>query len=238
MVAAGYMMSLPVGKTPGLRRHCAAGESQPRRQCPQELVQIPSLSRCFRYGTRRRTHLGCKNTRLAQDFQQIFNLYARFRDKKRATRGEKKTPPEQCGLSRRRVKRPYNHPLSTDNCNCQASEEERLNNRKTYGTPFRSLWERTIAILAYVNLTNPAEIRGWPKKTNTSHFPSPERIRIMIMPAARPVIIPPRTAHAPPTPILHRIVVPPAHKRRGGACCKLFYLPLDNRFRKYACTDR
>ena len=46
------------------------------------------------------------------------------------SRRAKKTPLGTVfGLSRRRSKRPYNYPLSTGNCDCQASEEESTNNR-------------------------------------------------------------------------------------------------------------
>jgi hypothetical protein len=41
---------------------------------------------------------------------------------------QKKLRSGQFGLSRRRLKRPRNYLLSTGNCNCQASEEERMSN--------------------------------------------------------------------------------------------------------------
>ena len=41
------------------------------------------------------------------------------------THAQKKPRSGQCGVPRRELKRPYNHPLSTGGCNCPASEEEK-----------------------------------------------------------------------------------------------------------------
>ena len=63
---------------------------------------------------------------------------------------QKKPRSGQCGVPRRELKRPYNHPLSTDGCNCQASEEERLSVKRC-GTS--RIDGYTLATQPYMKLT-------------------------------------------------------------------------------------
>ena len=61
-------------------------------------------------------------------------------------------------MPRRELKRPYNHPLSTDDCNCQASEEERLNVKRRGSRP--RIDGDTLAMQPYMKLTLPDARRG------------------------------------------------------------------------------
>jgi hypothetical protein len=56
-------------------------------------------------------------------------------------------------VPRRDLKRPYNHPLSTGGCNCQASEEERLNALLAKKAAILATMPVTVAMQAYMKLT-------------------------------------------------------------------------------------
>jgi len=100
-----------------------------------------------------RVKLGYKNTGLGHDFQQIFKDECGQRLSSRHFGGRKKLRSEQCGLLRRSLKRPCNYPLSTGNCDCQASEEERLNKLLISAGNLPRITIATVAMQPYMKLT-------------------------------------------------------------------------------------
>ena len=77
-----------------------------------------------------------ENTGLRVAFQAVFQLLRDPVSVFEEVADDKKNPARDVWESRRDLKRPCSHPLSTGRCNCQASEEERLSDCNKNETAF------------------------------------------------------------------------------------------------------